>query len=237
MILRHVLVSCAFCGITFAAQPHPNYCLDLDGKTSGAVLEQIAGIQSLNGASRYTFEAWVRPRSQGGGGRGRILDQEGSSLTFYLSDEGRLGFRPNRESGWQLSEANSISYWKWQHVAVTSDGKLLRFFVNGKLLTAIPTSTTLNITRKPVHIGTGLGDDNTPRGFDGWLDDVRVSDVCRWTKDFIPQQRGEYLAPNASTALYLPFDEGPAHSIALDYSTYNTELRIEEPLRRVKSPK
>ncbi len=236
-MLRQFIVSCAFCTVALAAQPHANYCLDLDGKSSGAVLDYASGIQSLNGVSRYTFEAWVRPRSQGGGGRGRILDQEGSSLTFYLSDEGRVGFRPNRESGWQLSEANSIKFWKWQHVAVTSDGKLLRFFVDGKLVTAIPTSTTLNITRKPVFVGTGLGEDNTARGFDGWLDEIRVSDVCRWTKDFTLPKRGEYTAPNVSTALYLPFDEGPAQSVALDYSTYNAEIKIVESVRRVKAPK
>ncbi len=235
-MLRLLVVLCAVCTIALAAQPHANYCLDLDGKTSGAILGYAAGIQSLNGVSRYTFEAWVRPRTQGGGGRGRILDQEGSSLTFYLSDEGRIGFRANRESGWQLSEANSIKFWKWQHVAVTSDGKLLRFFVDGKLVTAVPTGTTLNITRKPVHIGNGIGEDNTARGFDGWLDEILVSDVCRWTKNFVPPQRGTYMAPSAATALYLPFDEGPAQSVALDYSTYNAEIIITEPLRRVKSP-
>ena len=237
MILRQVIIFCAACTFALAAQPNTNYCLDLDGKSSGAVLNYASGIQSLNGVSLYTFEAWVRPRSQGGGGRGRILDQEGSSLTFYLSDEGRIGFRPNREAGWQLSEANSIKFWMWQHVAVTSDGKLLRFFVDGKLVTAIQTNTTLNITRKPVFVGTGLGEDNTARAFDGWLDEIRISDVCQWTKDFTLPKRGEFMTPNASTVLYLPFDEGPAQSVALDYSTYNAEIKIVEPVRRVKAPK
>lgn len=237
MILRRFIIPCAFCVAAVAAEPHANYCLDFDGKFSGAVLDFASGFQSLNGVSSYTFEAWVRPRSQGGGGRGRILDQEGSSLTFYLSDEGRVGFRPNRDSGWQLSEANSIQFWKWQHVAVSSDGKFLRFFVDGKLRTAIPTYTTLNITRKPVRIGTGIGEDNTTRGFDGWIDDIRISDICRWTSDFIPPQRGQYTAPNANTVLYLPFDDGLAQSVALDYSTYNGEIKIVEPLRRVRAPK
>jgi len=225
------------CGVAVAQQPSVNYCLDLDGKTAGGVIEQIAGLKSLDGATRYTFEAWVRPRTQGGGGRGRILDQVTSSLTFYLSDEGRIGFRPNREVGWQLSNPNSIQFWKWQHVAVTSDGSLLRFFVDGKLLTAIPSNTTLNITRKAVHIGNGVGEDNTQRGFDGWLDEIRVSNVCRWTADFTPPGRSTFISPDASTILYLPFDEGPAYNVALDYTTYNAEMKIEKPLLRVRTPK
>lgn len=220
------------------AQAQPvNYCLDLNGKTAGAKIEQINGLKSLNGATRYTFEAWVRPRTQGGSGRGRILDQVTSSLTFYLSDEGRIGFRPNREVGWQLSNPNSIQFWTWQHVAVTSDGNMLRFFVNGRLLTAIPTNTKLDVTRKAVHVGNGIGQDSTHRGFDGWLDEIRVSDVCLWTADFTPPARSIFNPPDASTVLYLTFDEGPAYDVALDYSTYNTEMKIEKPLLRVRAPK
>ncbi|MBK8129935.1 MAG: LamG domain-containing protein [bacterium] len=236
--MKRAWMAAVLCGASLLyAEPRPvNYCLDLDGKTAGAKLENAGALFALNGATRYTFEAWVRPRTQGGGGRGRILDQEKSSLTFYLSDEGRIGFRPNRDVGWQLSEVNSVRYWTWQHVAVTADGKLLRFFVNGKLVTAVPVNTILSVNRRPISIGNGLGDDDTPRGFDGWLDDVRVSDVCRWTKEFTPPQRGRYSPPTSATVLYLPFDEGPAYDLALDYSTSNAELRISPPLTRVKAP-
>lgn len=237
MMPREFTVLLLFAGSLFASSPTANYCLDLDGKNSGSIVKHLAGLHTLNGLSEYTFEAWVRPRTQGGGGRGRILDQEGSSLTFYLSDEGRIGFRANRESSWQLSEANSISFWKWQHIAVTSDAKLLRFFVNGKLVTAVPVNTTLNITRKPVHIGNGVGDDSTLRGFDGWLDNIRVSDICRWTSDFTPFPREAFEKPTSNTVLYFTFDEGPGNRIALDYSTYNAEILIETPLKRTKSPK
>lgn len=235
MILRLLFICCASLAAISSPRDH-NFCLDLDGKTAGAKIEWLEGLQALNGARQYTFEAWVRPRTQGGGGRGRILDQENSSLTFYLSDEGRIGFRPNRETGWQLSEKNAVSYWKWQHVAVTSDGKLLRFFVNGKLLSATPVDPALSVTRKTLWIGNGVGEDNTNRGFDGWLDDIRVSNVCRWKADFKAPVQGAFNAPDATTILYLTFDEGPAYDLALDYSTYNTELRIASPLVRVKAP-
>lgn len=219
--------------VALAAPKQRNYCLDFDGKTAVGKITEVAGFQALNNALKYTFEAWIKPRSQGGGGRGRILDQENSSLTFYLSDEGRLGFRPNREIGWQLSDAKAIKFWKWQHVAVTYDSKLLRFFVDGKLVTAYPVNAALSVTRKPVYIGNGVGDADSLRGFDGWIDDVRVSDVCRWTKDFSPPSRAEFVAPVSSSILVMPFDEGPAYDLALDYTCFNAEFRIEAPLRRV----
>ncbi|MCB9357960.1 MAG: LamG domain-containing protein [Calditrichaeota bacterium] len=212
-----------------------NYCFDFDGKESGAKLEQLDGLRSLNGTRSYTFEAWVRPRTQGGGGRGRILDQERSGLTFYLSDDARVGFRPSKDSGWQLSDKGVISFWTWQHVAVSSDGKLLRFFVNGKLITATPFDAALSITSKPVWIGNGVGEDDQPRGFDGWIDDIRVSAACLWTKDFSPPERGIFRPSVSSTVLDVTFDEGPAYKLALDYSTYNAEVLSDEDVRRASA--
>lgn len=236
MILRVLFILISSTTLVFSQPRSWNYCLDLDGKTAGGKIEHIDGLQSIKGAREYTFEAWVRPRTQGGGGRGRILDQEKSGLTFYLSDDARIGFRPSRDAGWQLSEKGAVTYWKWQHVAVTYDGKSLRFFVDGKLFSASVVDVPLTITRKPVWIGNGIGDDDKPRGFDGWLDDVRVSSTCRWTSNFVPPVRGKYAAADEATVLYLAFDEGPAYDIVLDYTPYNAEFIVQGTLKRVKSP-
>lgn len=211
-------------------------CLELDGVESRAEIRGIEGFESLDGDSTFTFQAWIKPRTQGGAGRGRLLDQVGSSLTWYLSDEGRFGFRPNRTMGWQICDANAISYWKWQHVAVTSDGQVLRFFVNGELLNAIPGPTILSLTKKPVWIGNGEGEDKTARGFDGWLDDLLIESACRWTEDFTPPARGMMTEPDSSTVMAIPFDQLEGKSVALDQSAYNSVLNLKSGAALAREP-
>lgn len=215
-----------------------NYCLEFNGTTSHAVVEHLDGLKTLDGADNFTFEAWIRPRSQGGGGRGRILQQVGGKLNWYLSDDTRFGFRAGHKAGWRLSEAGAIQYWQWQHIAAVADGTQMRYYIDGKLVQRIKKNIQLDITNDALWIGDGFGEDNKPRAYDGWIDEVRISNKCLYTSEFTPIRHFEY---DSSTVMLFHFDEALTIPFALDATTYNAEIQIIDPLngtqdspRRVK---
>ena len=136
-----------------------NYCLEFNGDSSMAVVKPVDGLKSMDGATEFTFEAWIRPRSQGESGRGRILQQINGHIYWYLSDDTRFGFRAGRKAGWRLSNEGAIHYWEWQHIAVSSDGDFMRYFINGKLVRRFRKTITLETTDGDLALGNGFGED------------------------------------------------------------------------------
>jgi hypothetical protein len=210
------------------AENPANNCLEFDGLTSRAVVEHLDGFQTLNGADQFTFEAWIRPRSQGGGGRGRILEQPEGKLNWYLSDDTRFGFRAGQKAGWRLSEEGAIQYWEWQHIAVSSDGTQMLYFINGKQVKRIQKNIKLDITDGPLWIGDGFGEDHKPRGFDGWIDEVRLSNRCLYKAEFLPAR---HLTYDSTTVMLFHFDEDLTIPFTLDATPYNAEIQIIDPLK------
>ena len=79
-----------------------------------------------------------------------------------------------------------------------------RFFVNGKLTDETPAVGTLHGNRLPLFIGA----DTTGRGaperlFVGAIDEVRVSNVARYQRDFRPKRRH---APDRDTVALFHLD-------------------------------
>jgi hypothetical protein len=205
-----------------------NYCLEFNGDSSVAIINTVEGLQTLNGADRFTFEAWIRPRTQGEGGRGRILQQVGGRLQWYLSDEASFGFRAGQKAGWRLSNPGAVRYWEWQHIAVSSDGVYMRYFVNGKQVNRLKKYIALEITDSPLWIGNGQGEDINLRGFDGWIDELRISKECLYPEEFTPLR---HLAYDSTTVMLFHFDEDPTVPFALDETTYNAEIELPDSYR------
>lgn len=210
-----------------AGEQAADYCLEFDGSSSRAIVEYLDGLKTLDGADKFTFEAWIRPRSQGGGGRGRILQQVGGKLNWYLSDDTRFGFRAGHKAGWRLSDAGAVQYWQWQHIAVVSDGVQMRYYIDGKLVQKIKKRIQLDITGDPLWIGDGLGEDNKSRAYDGWLDELRISNNCLYTAEFLPVRHFDY---DSSTVMLFRFDEELTIPFALDATPFNAEIQITDPL-------
>jgi hypothetical protein len=212
----------------FAAAGTPNYCLEFNGDSSAAIMRTVEGFQTLNGADKFTLEAWIRPRTQGGGGRGRILQQINGKLNWYLSDDASFGFRAGQKAGWRLSDQAAVRYWEWQHVAVSSDGVYMRYFINGKQVHLVKKKIELEIADGPLWIGNGNGEDLTLRGFDGWIDELRISSECLYPSEFTPLRQ---LAYDSTTVMLFHFDEDPAVPFTLDETTYNAEIILPDSLQ------
>jgi hypothetical protein len=143
-----------------------------------------------------SFSAWIYPHGLGGASEGRIGDKASSNncgtgckgWAFFLQTNNLLRFRQgfSKSGGNWSTGTNSISLNTWQYVAVTYNSGSLSdpsIYING-----YPQSLTVNST--PVvgsvpasDTGTGMRigafAGGTGRGFDGIIDEVRVSKSIR----------------------------------------------------------
>ena len=138
-----------------------------------------------------TVMAWINPDTAGGGGFGRIVDKATNtvgnggwdwSMTTGFAQRATLFERgySTTTGGWHLL-TDSIDYDTWQHVALSftdaASPSAPHIYVNGQPL-------TVNVRRQPEG---ALDDDSghdlrignlaagTHRGFDGFIDELRLS--------------------------------------------------------------
>ena len=79
----------------------------------------------------------------------------------------------------------------WEHIAVVKKDATIYAFENGVLYATIATSGTITMT-DVLTIGYRSTTTNTG-GFTGYLDELRISNVARWTSDFTPPDVAYYV--------------------------------------------
>lgn len=131
------------------------------------------------GTGDFTLEAWVRRTSQSGDTF--ILSASGSGGLFW-------GFRNGTEMGWgqnaiswDYNVAAGLSINTWYHVALTRSGTSMRMFVNG---TQIGTTQTNSISYNLSTTSFTIGSQGANYYYDGYIDEVRVSNSPRYTANF-----------------------------------------------------
>ena len=168
----------------------------------------------IPGTGPLTIEAWIRPAANNANGliildgddnTGWSLELNGGLLTLWLSTN----------QGWQFNQNGAaVQAGQWYHIAATVSGGQARTFVNGVASTASNVGT---LTQGPALRFGGLAG---YAFFNGLLDEVRISNVARYTGNF-----GVPTAPfvsDASTLGLWSFDEGSGQTAADESGRSNT---------------
>ena len=136
----------------------------------------------LTGNTPFTIDFWAYPTalrnnavwSHGGtnllAGTGGGLELYGDGKVIYYSQ----GF-------WIRDGSYALN--TWQHIALVSDGSSMKLFVNGTLVGTH--SGDYNFANYVETIGanaSAFGQED----FQGYIDELRISNVARWTTDFTP---------------------------------------------------
>lgn len=122
----------------------------------------------------FTFEAWTFQTA-----RANIPTVFGDYISFLITTEGFPGFF----SGGMNAGSIQVSLNVWNHIAWTRSGTTLRTWVNGALA-----GTWTNSVAFPAYT-TGIGgytNDNNNNWGVGHLDEIRVSDIERYSSAFTP---------------------------------------------------
>jgi hypothetical protein len=185
----------------------------LDGRVA------VADTAGLNPSTAFTLEAWIRPTTfhflgdvddsyqsiiykwVGGGSdkRSYLLAIYEDQVEFAVSTTGGGADTPGIYSNTHLSLD------QWVHIAGVYDGATMALFINGDKDTA-----TLSLAggafkgQAPVYIG-GTHNASYQR-FDGSIDEVRISDVARYSGSFTTPSAE--FSPDVHTMLLMHLNEG-----------------------------
>lgn len=109
---------------------------------------------------------------------------------------------------------------KWNHVAGTYDGANIKVYVNGVLAGTTAKTGNIATTANPFTIGNSS---DSAEPFNGFIDEVRVSNIVRYTGAFTPQTTP--FTVDANTIFLAHMDEGSGTTIA-DSSGNNINLTM-----------
>lgn len=137
-------------------------------------------------SSNFTIELWARPanvtgikimydaRNAGGYSENSpVIYQDGSTFKFYFAADRAI--------------SGTISANTWYHLAVVKSGSDYKFYVNGTQVgstyTNSATVTASSVLWLGAHKANGA---NTGYDYNGWMDEIRVSSVARYSANFTP---------------------------------------------------
>lgn len=166
----------------------------VEGKFNNGYLMNAARIETEEsnlftfGKRDFTVEAWIYPN-------------EDKQWHTYLSSHDNYKdfqlnlyymvpkFYFNTIGDDTLSGIDKIPVKEWSHIAVCRKDGILYMFVNGKLKSTQINKYECKLNKLDIGMQVGSGSE----ALNGIIDEIRISDIARWTEDFTPPE-GPYVA-------------------------------------------
>jgi len=161
------------------------------------------------GTADFTWEFWFRTINKPTSGNGRfpVLLKNNGAGTF-ASGQAWIGMYDRHQStgnstfftvwcpyyfynlsgnGPLLRSTTTISNNTWYHVAITRESGVFKLWINGN--NEASRTATINLenpgtTQRDMRIG--MGDSSTDNSYNGYIDELRVSNIARYSANFTP---------------------------------------------------
>ena len=208
------------CGLAAGAG---NSAVEFFGKAGDTVIAPDSDSLDIDG-KEFTMEAWVFPTGpqNSNGVDERIIINKEDSYEMALRSGDKFMFAI-QAGAWDWFGGGKPTMNEWHHLAVTYDGKITQGWIDGK---KAPDPTNRNNTPitpqdgagSPFQVGHRVCCGGVP--FLGIIDEVRISDVIRYTKDF-PLPKAEFT-PDKNTRLLWHLNEGKGGEVFDDSGNKNT---------------
>jgi hypothetical protein len=159
------------------------------------------------GDNQYTIEGWFRLNSTGK--QHSLFDirpVSGNDWVTYVNTSNKIEIFTGSTGTGSTTLSSNI----WYHIAIVRDSSNLKVYINGSQEIAIAAPTVSN--DRQLRIGGGRdGGSFANTDLNGWMDEVRVSNIARYTTTFTPSTT--QFVNDANTLLLLHMD-------GTDASTY-----------------
>lgn len=207
-----ILLSFSF---LFSFSQHPGNALDFDGTND---IVNCGSNTIIDDLSSFTVEAWINPRTFGGGENGIIIQKRDVVVGYWMlsmqntGGEEQIEFIVNCTSPARArSSVGSVELNRWMHVAAVFDGstKQTSLYING-----IEVVYDMHVTGTGVQfpdadnslfIGSNVG---TSRIFDGAIDEVRIWNSVKSAAEILANFNNVVATTATNLVAYYRFDEG-----------------------------
>jgi glucose/arabinose dehydrogenase len=158
-------------GVAWTGAGRHGGALTFDGVTG---MVNVADATDLRLSSHFTLEAWVRPSTVTGRRTVVFKDRSGGlAYALYAGSNNRVpqGYAYLGNAERAVSGPGPIALSTWDHIAVTYDGAILAYYLNGTRATTHNATGAIPALTGALHLGAN------PRWgerFIGQLDDVRI---------------------------------------------------------------
>lgn len=107
-----------------------------------------------------------------------------SVWTHFRNNETSFVYGKGHTSDIYSTTVNALSLKNWHHISMVKDGVYGKVFINGKLINTT-TLSSFYTNSNSLYLGILWGT-NTQTLFHGYIKNVRVSNIARYTEDFTP---------------------------------------------------
>ena len=159
----------------------------------------------LSGKSTATWEAWVYPTTPTGN---RTIVAKDVWRLRLTNSEVQMYINTSSYAGWVLFSGTTLTTNEWSHVATVLSGGKLKAYVNGQEVSEADVPGTVDSDDDPLRIGT---DFNGGDWFVGNIDEVRISDIARYSGNFTVPKAD--FQPDDNTMLLWHLDEGSGTTV------------------------
>jgi hypothetical protein len=163
------------------------------------------------GTNNFTVEMWVRPNNTAAQYQPVFsLDGNGYPLVLFQMTSGVMeGYISTSGSSWDFANVNigTFTAGNWYHISVVRNGSTFAWYLNGTQTQTRTSSSSIIAQRSAGRIGTS----DSPYYWNGWVDEVRISNSARYTANFTAPT--EPFVNDANTVLLI-------HADGTDASTF-----------------
>ena len=148
----------------------------------------VANRVDFNYVGPFTIELWWRYEGEGD----QILmvkraGETANNVRLHVNKASGLGWLVSKGGNWDvLLKQDGLpapSEKTWHHLAMSWDGTTYRLFLNGAVVWTVADTAPPDVTDAPLTFGAGQGGGSPLHGY---LDEIRISNVARYTSDFTP---------------------------------------------------
>jgi hypothetical protein len=157
---------------------HTGLGLYFSGATgSSATYVNLGNPTDFQFSNAFTFTSWVN--SENSNRDAPILAKEGSGILSYWFGVfyNRFGvLLDSNGSGWEFDGRNvsTVTENAWHHLAVTWDGSVVNYYLDGVLLAAASASYSNTLFNSTANLTIGVNSNYNFTAFQGTLDDIHI---------------------------------------------------------------
>jgi hypothetical protein len=210
-----LIVSVISCGKNSTDPTLPeNYALSFDG-VDDVVTVNAKGSNLDNITNQLTIESWIFIRSFSNVAP-RIVDRSDNEFGAPSGDRYVFSlFGPDSAAAFNINgyvvKSDGLPIENWIHVVGTFSGEEIKIYINGDLNNTLSHVDSLNVTESNLCFGNN--DFLSIRQFDGYIDEIRIWNVCRSQVEIKESMNKRLTGFETGIIGYWSFDENSGQDV------------------------